>query len=98
MDESDHEMLGYMAFPARHRAKLHRTNPLERLNKEVERRADVVGVLPNEPAIVRRIGAVRLEQNDAWRLQHRDIRLEAMHDRPPPAAGARQRQPPSQAA
>ena len=47
------------------------TNPLERLNKEVKRRADVVGIFPNEASITRLIGAVPLEQNDEWLLQHR---------------------------
>jgi transposase-like protein len=51
MDESEHEVLAYMAFPAQHRAKLHSTNPLERLNKEVKRRADVVGIFPNEASM-----------------------------------------------
>ena len=53
-----------MAFPAQHRPKLHSTNPLERLNKEVKRRADVIGIFPAESAVVRRIGAVLLEAND----------------------------------
>ena len=53
MDESEHDVLAYMAFPAQHRTKLHSTNPLERLNKEVERRADVVGIFPNEASIAR---------------------------------------------
>src|SRR6266478_1983914 len=53
-------------FPAQHRTKLHSTNPLERLNKEVKRRADVVGIFPNEASITRLIGAVLLEQNDVY--------------------------------
>lgn len=69
-----------MAFPAQHRTKLHSTNPLERLNKEVKRRADVVGIFPNEDSIVRLIGAVLLEANDEWQLQHRYMQVEAMAD------------------
>ncbi len=78
MDESEHDVLACMAFPAQHRAKLHSTNPLERLNKEVKRRADVVGIFPNEAAITRLIGAVLLEANDEWQLRHRYMQLEAM--------------------
>jgi transposase-like protein len=64
MDDSEHDVLAYMAFPVQHRTKLHSTNPLERLNKEVKRRADVVGIFPNEASITRLIGVVLLEQND----------------------------------
>jgi putative transposase len=84
MDESEHEVLAYLSFPAQHRAKLHSTNPLERLNKEVKRRADVVGIFPGEAAIVRLIGAVLLEANDEWQLQHRYMQLEAMAELAPP--------------
>ena len=84
MDESEHDVLAYLGFPAQHRAKLHSTNPLERLNKEVKRRADVVGIFPGEASIVRLIGAVLLEANDEWQLQHRYMQLEAMAELLPP--------------
>lgn len=77
MDESEADVLAYMAFPAQHRTKLHSTNPLERLNKEVKRRADVVGIFPNEDSILRLIGAVLFEQNDDWQSQHRYMMVEA---------------------
>ena len=77
MDESETDVLAYMAFPAQHRTKLHSTNPIERLNKEVKRRADVVGIFPNEASITRLIGAVLFEQNDEWQTQHRYMQVEA---------------------
>ena len=53
MDDSEHDMLAYMAFPSQHRMKLHSTNPIERINREVKRRADMVGMFPNEASITR---------------------------------------------
>ena len=66
-----------MAFPVQHHTKLHSTNPIERLNRKVKRRADVVGIFPNEASIVRLIGAVLFEQNDEWATQHRYMQVEA---------------------
>uniref|UniRef100_UPI0005BD8ABA transposase n=1 Tax=Belnapia moabensis TaxID=365533 RepID=UPI0005BD8ABA len=65
--------------------KLHSTNPLERLNKEVKRRADVVGIFPSEASIIRLIGAVLLEANDEWQMQHRYMGVEAMSEMLNPA-------------
>lgn len=78
MNASEHDVLAYMDFPARRWTKLHSTNPLERLNTEVKRRADVVGIFPNEEAIVRLIGAVPLEIDDDWVIQSRYRRIEGM--------------------
>ena len=62
-------MLAYMSFPKEHRAKLHCINPIERINGEIKRRTDVVGIFPNDEAIVRLVGALLLEQNDEWAVQ-----------------------------
>jgi putative transposase len=69
MDEAEVDVLAYMAFPKEHRTKLHSTNPLERLNGEIKRRTDVVGIFPDEEAITRLVGAILLEQNDEWAVQ-----------------------------
>src|SRR4051812_49734632 len=74
------------------------TNPLERLNKEVKRRADVVGIFPGEASITRLIGAVLLEQNDEWRTDRRYMQLEGMAELTPPAAEAEPAQIPPRAA
>ena len=81
MDEAEADVIAFMAYPKSHWPKLHSTNPIERLNKEVKRRADVVGIFPNEASIRRLVGAILLEQNDEWQLQHRYMTLETMTGR-----------------
>lgn len=78
MDEAEDDALAHMAFPAAHRVKIHSTNPLERLNKEVKRRTDVVGIFPNEASIRRLVGAVLMERNDEWLLAQRYMTLETL--------------------
>jgi putative transposase len=78
MDAAEDEVLAFMSFPRAHRAQIHSTNPLERLNAEVKRRTNVVGIFPNERAIIRLVGAMMLEQNDEWSLQRRYMQLEGL--------------------
>jgi transposase-like protein len=85
MDQAEAEVLAHLHFPPAHRVKLHSTNTLERLNKEVKRRANVVGIFPNEASIRRLIGAVLMEQKEEWQLQHRYL---PQHSMPESAVGS----------
>ncbi|MGB3580597.1 MAG: IS256 family transposase [Roseiarcus sp.] len=69
LDEAEVDVLAFMSFPREHWDKISSTNPIERLNGEIKRRADVVGIFPNDGAIVRLVGAILMEQNDEWAVQ-----------------------------
>jgi putative transposase len=78
MDSSREDVLVYMAFPREHWPQIASTNPLERVNGEIKRRSDVVGIFPNERAVVRLVGALMLEQNDEWAVSRRYMSLESL--------------------
>ena len=78
MDASREDVLAYMAFPKEHWAQIASTNPLERVNKEIKRRADVIGIFPNDAAVIRLVGALMLEQNDEWAVSRRYMTLETL--------------------
>ena len=78
MDASREDVLAYMTFPKDHWAQIASTNPLERVNKEIKRRADVIGIFPNDAAVVRLVGALMLEQNDEWAVSRRYMTLETL--------------------
>ncbi len=77
MDASREDVLAYMAFPKAHWAQIASTNPLERVN-EIKRRADVIGIFPNDPAVIRLVGALMLEQNDECAVSRRYMTLETI--------------------
>jgi transposase-like protein len=87
VEEAEHDVLSYMTFPGQHWRQLHSTNPLERQNKEIRRRTDVVGIFPNPASALRLVTMLLVEQNDEWAVNKRYFSLESMELlKAPPAA------------
>jgi putative transposase len=81
LERAEDDVLAYMAFPQKHWTRIYSTNPLERLNKEVKRRTNVVGVFPDQPAVIRLVGAILMETDDEWQAaDRRYFSLETMRE------------------
>jgi transposase-like protein len=78
LEGAEEDLLAFFAFPAAHWSKLRSTNPLERVNREIGRRADVVGIFPNDASALRLTGALLIEQNDEWLVCRRYLSDESM--------------------
>ena len=78
LEDAEEDLLAFYAFPASHWPKLRSTNPLERVNREIGRRSDVVGIFPNDEFLIRLAGMLLLEQNDEWLVQRRYVSEHSM--------------------
>ena len=78
LEDAEAELLAFYQLPAEHWSKLRSTNPLERVNREIGRRTDVVGIFPNDAALLRLAGSLLIEQNDEWLVARRDLSQESL--------------------
>lgn len=78
LEEAEEDLIASYSFPAEHWSKLRSTNPLERVNKEIGRRSDVVGIFPNDASVIRLVGSLLIEQNDEWLVTRRYLSAESM--------------------
>jgi transposase-like protein len=78
LDEATEDVIAFMGFPQAHWRKIHSTNPIERLNREIKRRTAVVGIFPNQAAVIRLVGMLLIEQNEEWAISRRYLSQESM--------------------
>lgn len=90
LEEAEEDVLSYMNFPQQHWRQIHSTNPLERQNREIRRRTDVVGIFPNAPSALRLVTMLLIEQNDEWAVSRRYFSLESMQLLKPPAEATKE--------
>jgi putative transposase len=80
LDEAEADVLAYMAFPKEHRAKIHSTNPLERVNGEIKRRTHVVRIFPNAASCLRLVRALAVEMHENWLEAHRYLNMDDLRE------------------